>query len=196
MKLRSLFVLAALGAASLLRAAVPAQPTELTCDHMDMWSEGNETHAICTGHVVVTGTNMKIVCDRLELIATRIGDKAAAALPTLEKFRYLLATGHVAITQGSRGATCGKAEVLPREDIVVLTEDPVVVDHATDFIVAGEKITLRRGQERAEVEKPRLTGPAIKDLGFDRPAPPAAPANDQPLIKVPGASPTPANPQK
>lgn len=171
MKFRSLLVLVALAVAPLLRAVVPPQPTDLTCDHVDMWSEGSETHAICTGHVIVTGTNMKIVCDRLELIATRVGDKTAAALPTLEKFRYLLATGHVALTQGARGATCGRAEVLPREEVVVLTEDPVVVDHATDFVVAGEKITLRRGQERIEVEKPHLTGPAIKDLGFDRPKP-------------------------
>ncbi len=182
MKFLSTFlVLVALCAAPLLRAAVPPQPTEMTCDHMDMWSEGNETHAICTGHVIVTGTNMKIVCDRMELIASRIGDKTAAALPTLEKFRYLLATGHVSITQGTRGATCGRAEVLPREDKVILTEDPVVVDHATDFISAGEKITLLRAQERVEVEKPRLTGPPIKDLGFDRnkPATPA-PADNPP----------------
>lgn len=176
----ALLVAIALCAAPLLRAVVPPQPTNLTCDHMDMWSEGNETHAICTGHVVVTGTNLKILCDRLELIASRLGDKTAAALPTLEKFRYLLATGHVDITQGSRGATCGRAEVLPREDKVVLTEDPVVVDHATDFVSAGEKITLLRAQERVIVEKPRLTGPAIKDLGFDRQKPAAPAPSDTP----------------
>lgn len=163
-----------------VQAAVAPQPTTLTCGHMDMWSEGDETKAICTGNVTLTGTDLKITCDRLELIATRLTDKTKAALPTLEKFRYLLATGHVSITQGSRGATCGRAEVLPREEKVVLTEDPVVVDRATDFVSAGDKITLLRGQERVEVENPRLTGPPIKDLGFDRnkptdtPAPPPA----------------------
>jgi lipopolysaccharide export system protein LptA len=159
------FVLAA-GAAPLLHAIAPL-PTTLTCTHMDMWSEGDETHAICTGQVVLTGTNLSIRCDRLELTASRIGDKTDT-VPTLEKFHHLLATGHVAITQGSREATCGRAEVFPREDKVVLTENPVVVDHATNFVSAGERITMLRGQERVEIEKPRLTGPPIKDLGFDR----------------------------
>ncbi len=164
---RLFFSLLALLAAAALRAAAP-QPTTLSCDHMDMWSEGDETKAICTGNVVVTGTNLRIEADRLELIASRLDDERNQSIPTLEKFRYLLATGNVSITQGTRTATCGRAEVLPREEKVVLTENPVVIDRATDFVSAGEKITMLRGQERVEVEKPRLTGPPIKDLGFDR----------------------------
>lgn len=175
----------ALGALSLTRAAeppkeesasalqvptTPPQPTTLTCDHMDMWSEGEDTKAICTGKVTVTGTNLKIVCDRMELTATRISEKSGA-VPALDKFRYLLATGNVSITQGTRVATCGRAEVLPREEKVILTEDPVVTDHATGFVSAGERITMLRGQERVEVEKPRFTGPPIKDLGFEKKSP-------------------------
>lgn len=168
---------ALLAALPVARADVETQPTTLNCDHMDMWSEGDETKAICTGNVTLTGTDLRVVCERLELTASRIGTETTTSVPTLEKFRYLLATGHVSITQGSRVATCGRAEVLPREEKVVLTEDPVVIDHATDFVSAGEKITMLRGQERVEVEKPRLTGPPIKDLGFDRNKPPAgAPA--------------------
>lgn len=167
-RLSFLFALTCTLFSAALLAADSPQPTTLSCDHMDMWSEGEETKAICTGNVTVTGTNLRIVCDRLELIATRIGDEKTAAVPTLEKFRYLLATGNVSITQGTRTATCGRAEVLPREEKVVLTENPVVIDRATDFVSAGEKITMLRGQERVEVEKPRLTGPPIKDLGFDR----------------------------
>jgi lipopolysaccharide export system protein LptA len=161
-----------------LRAVDQPQATTLTCQHMDMWSEGEETKAICTGQVTLTGTNMRIVCDRLELTATRLGEKPGA-VPTLEKFRYLLATGHVSISQGSRVATCGRAEVLPREEKVVLTEDPVVIDKATNFVSAGDRITMLRGQERVEVENPRLTGPPIRDLGFDR-SKPSAPADTPP----------------
>ncbi len=161
-------LLVALSAAAFASAAQSPQATTLDCDHMDMWSEGDETKAICTGNVVVTGTNLRIVADRIELIASRIDDEKNASVPTLEKFRYLLATGNVSITQGTRTATCGRAEVLPREEKVILTENPVVTDRATEFVSAGEKITMLRGQERVEVEKPRLTGPPIKDLGFDR----------------------------
>lgn len=171
-----------LGASSFLHAAeVEPQPTTLTCEHMDMWSEGEETKAICTGKVTVTGTNLLIVCDRLELTATRIGEDSGA-VPALDKFRYLLATGNVSITQGTRVATCGRAEVLPLEEKVVLTENPVVTDNATQFVSAGDRITMLRGQERVLVENPKFTGPPIKDLGFEKkeesekaeaPAPPA-----------------------
>ncbi|HYP15678.1 MAG TPA: LptA/OstA family protein [Opitutus sp.] len=171
-----LWLLFLCAAAALPAAEVTPAPTTLSCDHMDMWSEGDETRAICTGNVVVTGTNLRIEADRLELTASRIDDDRNASIPTLEKFRYLLATGKVSITQGSRTATCGRAEVLPREEKVVLTENPVVIDRATEFVSAGERITMLRGQERVEVEKPRLTGPPIRDLGFDRNK--AAPAPD------------------
>ncbi|HWA86420.1 MAG TPA: LptA/OstA family protein [Opitutus sp.] len=174
-----------LAAVPVARAALAPQPTTLTCDHMDMWSEADETKAICTGHVSVTGTDLSILCDKLELTATRLGGKAAAALPTLEKFRYLLATGHVSITQGTRRATCGRAEVLPREEKVVLTEEPVVIDTANGFVSAGEKITMLRGQERVEVDKPRLTGPPIRDLGFDRTKDAPADQSSSPNISVP-----------
>ena len=170
--------------ASTLPPTTVPQPTTLTCDHMDMWSEGDETKAICTGNVTVTGTNLLIVCDRLELTATRIGEDTGA-VPDLDKFRYLLATGNVSITQGTRVATCGRAEVLPREEKVVLTEDPVVIDKATEFVSAGERITMLRGQERVVVEKPRLTGPPIKDLGFEK-------KEQEEAEKAEAAPPTPA----
>ncbi|ACB77480.1 LptA/OstA family protein [Opitutus terrae] len=175
MRPRFLLLLLCLATAGpLARAALEPQETTLTCDHMDMWSEGEETKAICTGKVTVTGTNLRILCDRLELTASRLTGGDKASVPTLEKFRYLLATGNVSITQGSRTATCGRAEVLPREEKLILTDQPVVIDRATNFVSAGEKITMLRGQERVEVEKPRLTGPPIRDLGFDRNSTPPA----------------------
>jgi lipopolysaccharide export system protein LptA len=150
------------------RAELAPQKTKLDCDHADMWSVGNETHGVCTGSVVLTGTNLKIVCDRLEFVALGVGDKAGT-VPTLEKFKYMIATGHVVIVQGDREATCGRAEVLPHDDKVILTESPVLIDHGTDWTSAGEKITMLRGERRIIVDKSRVTGPAIRDLGFDKP---------------------------
>jgi lipopolysaccharide export system protein LptA len=188
-KIRALaFMLcAALTAAPCAFADVAPQPTVLTSDHMETWTVDTETRAIYTGAVTLTGTNLRILCDRLEIIAVGVGDKTAT-IPNLEKFKYLLATGHVHIVQGDREATCGRAEVLPREDKVILTEDPVVIDHGSDppWVQAGEKITMLRGERRVLIDKPRSTGPGIKDLGFDKnKAPPSddaapAPAPAQP----------------
>ncbi|MFH1498229.1 MAG: LptA/OstA family protein [Verrucomicrobiota bacterium] len=152
-------------------AEVPAVPTELRSEKLEMTSTDEETRAIATGSVVLTGTNLRITCDRLEIVATRIGDKNET-VGTLEKFKYLLATGRVKIIQDDREATCGRAEVFPREEKVVLTEEPVIIDKSTDFVAAGERITLLRGQREVLVDLPRFTGPPIKDLGGD--------AKDQP----------------
>ncbi len=149
-----------------VRAEQPPQKTTLDCDNADMWSVGNETHGVCTGSVTLTGTNLRILCDRLEFSALGVGDKTAT-VPTLDKFKYMIATGHVVIVQGDREATCGRAEVLPHDDKVILTINPVLIDHGTGWTSAGEKITMLRGERRVIVEKSNFTGPAIRDLGFD-----------------------------
>lgn len=179
------------------------QKTELTAEITDLVSVGNETRVICTRgpekQVTLTGTNLKITCDRLEVVALGVGDKTSIA-PVLERFKYLLATGDVVIVQGQREARCGRAEVLPLENKVVLTENPVVIDHASEFEQKGARITMHRGERRVVVEQSVLTGPSIKDLGFDdkapAPTPPsapeaAAPASPDPStpIVVPGIAP-------
>jgi hypothetical protein len=151
-------------------AEVAPQPTTLDCNHAELWSVGAESRGVCTGNVTLIGTNLKITCDKLEFVALGVGDKSGA-LPTLEKFSSLLATGHVVIVQSDREAKCGRAEVLPRSNKVVLTENPSVIDRGTGWTSAGEIITMLRGERRVIVEKSRVTGPAIKDLGFDKSAP-------------------------
>lgn len=171
-----------------LPAAVPEVPTELRSDRLVMHSTDEETTALATGNVVLTGTNLRITCDSLTIIATRLGDRDAT-IPEVEKFKYILATGNVRIIQGDRESTSQRAEVFPREDKVVLTEDPVIIDKSNGFVGAGETITLFRGRREVLVDKPRFTGPPVGDLGANaapRPAPAPAPA--------PATAPRPRNP--
>ncbi len=136
-----------------------------------------ETTITFKDHVVATGTNMKLTCDFLEVVVNRSGDPAAT-IGKLDKFRSMLATGNVYFVMGDREAACGRAQILPGEDKVILTEHPVLVDHDKESRVAGERITLYAGQHRVEIDKPILTGPPIKDLGVDKeikPAPVAPP---------------------
>ncbi|MCC5024949.1 MAG: hypothetical protein J6386_20120 [Candidatus Synoicihabitans palmerolidicus] len=178
MKLRPLSTLFLLfTAARLTYAQVPEiapSRTELTADDLVMTSTATETRAICTGHVVLVSTNMRIACDCLEIVAARTDDPTAT-IGEFEGFKYLLATGNVRLVQGNREATCGRAEVLPDQERVVLKGDPVVIDHSTDFIAAGSEITLFRGQRRLEVKNLKATGPLVKDLGPDAPVPAPTP---------------------
>ncbi len=173
--------LAALLPVLTLAQHTPLQSTVIESDGPgEMVSTDQETTITFRDNVRVTGTNMKLTCDYLEVVVLRTGDKSAT-LGKLEKFRSMLATGNVHIVQGDREAACGRAEVLPDQEKVVLSGSPVVVDRDQSTRIAGEKITLLRGQRKVEVEKPVLTAPPIKDLGVDKnPAPVPAEAPKKP----------------
>ena len=118
---------------------------------------------------------MKLTCDYLEVIVVRTGDKSAT-LGKVDKFRSMLATGNVHMIQGDREAACGRAVVLPGEDKIVLTENPVLVDHEQNQRAAGKTITMLRAKRQVLIDEPILTAPPLKDLGVDKsPAPAAAP---------------------
>ena len=177
-------IVPALLAAALLAVAGPAGAAEETTTTITSDGEGQmistdkETTITFRNNVVVVGTDLKLTCDFLQVVVLRTGDPSAT-IGKLDKFRSMLATGNVHMTQGVREAACGRAEVIPGQDRVVLTENPVVVDHDQNTRISGEKITLLRGQRQVLVEKPTLVGPPVKDLGFDKdkkpPETPAAP---------------------
>lgn len=165
--------------ASLLLAspAIHAQkeappPTVIECSGpAETISTDTETVATFRDEVVVTGNNIKLTCDFLKVIAIRKGDPDST-LGSYGNFKSLVATGNVRIVQGDREATCGRAEVFPGEDRIVLSEEPVVRSFDDEYIATGPRLVLYRGQRRAviesnETERARITLPAIKDLGFD-----------------------------
>jgi lipopolysaccharide export system protein LptA len=160
---------AVLAMAAAARAAEP-QPTTIDSISAESVSTDIETTTTFHDQVVATGNDLTLTCDFLKVIATRIGDKSAT-LGKYGKFKYLLATGHVRIVQGDRTATCGRAEVFPGEDRIVLTENPVVKIETEHYEASGPRMVLYRGQRRAVIEgtpqeRTHITLPAMKDLGF------------------------------
>ena len=153
--------------------AVPQQDTVITCSgKAELVSTPTETTSTFRDNVVVTGTNLRLTCDLLVAVARRGGDPAATIGKT-EKFKSLIATGRVRIVQVDREATCGRAEILPGEDKVVLSEMPRVRTLNGDYEATGWKIEMYRGERRVTVlpapgEQPTLTLPALKDLGFEK----------------------------
>jgi len=174
--------LACLG--TLLRAQnVTPQNTVIESESFDWRSTDKETTSVFTGRVVVTGTNLRLTCDRLEIVALRSGDPGAT-IGKIEAFKSLVATGNVRIIQGDREAACGRAEVLPGDDKILLTGSPVVVDHSVNWTWTGDELEMLRGERQIRGRNARFTGPPIKDLGVDldkkHDAAPAAEAPKQP----------------
>lgn len=160
-----------------LQAATPApEPTVLSSDHLEMRSTDTETTAVAKGNVILTGTNIRITCDQLTLVADRlVGAGSDNAVPVAEKFKYILATGKVRVLQADREATCERAEIFPREDKVVLSQGPVLIDRDSGAVATGEPIILWRGQRALDGNNVRITFPSLPDLGASA-APRSSPA--------------------
>lgn len=181
--LRALFAAVLLAAAPALPAQ-EVQPTVIVSEQLDMSSTDTHTTFLFSRQVVVTGTNLRLTCDRLEVVTSRKGDPTAT-IGKLGRFKSLIAQGNVRIVQSDREAACGRAEVLPDDDKIILTESPVVRDLANGATATGPRMVLYRGERRAVIEgaesdPSHIVLPAIKDLGFDKdpksaPAPAEAP---------------------
>ncbi len=163
-----------------------AMPTVIESESLDMRSSDTLTTFVFTNRVVVTGTNIRLTCDRLEVVTTRQGDPKAT-IGKLGSFKSLVATGNVHLLQSDREATCGRAEVLPEDDKIILTDNPVVKDLSNGATASGPRMILYRGERRAVIEgaeanPTRITLPAIKDLGFekDKKTPEAPPPEKKP----------------
>lgn len=169
-----LVILRAHGAEPAPAAAGPAAivPTVIESGNAEMASTEKETTFTFRQGVTVSGTNMKITCDELVVVARRTGD-AAATVGKQENFKSLIATGNVRILQNDREATCGRAAVYPGDDKVELTENPVVRSLKEGWTQSGPKMVLYRGQRRAVIEgtpteRPKLILPPLKDLGYEK----------------------------
>jgi lipopolysaccharide export system protein LptA len=178
-----------LPAAALLYAAEAPEQTVITGDSLESTSTDTETTSIVTGHVVVTGTNLKMTCDWMKSITTKLADQTDT-IGTPQQFKYMLATGNVHIWQGDREATCGRAEFLPAEDKVILTENPIVTDHGNNSVGTGDIIEIHRNQRTVTGKNVRLTLPPMKDLGFDKNQPPPTPSAAQPAAPPAASAPT------
>ncbi len=172
-RLIALFALAA----TALRAAEEA-PTVITSDNADMVSTETDSTFTFRDNVVVTGTNMRLTCDLLVVIANRTGDPKAT-LGKQDKFKSLVATGHVRILQNDREATCERAEVLPGEDKAILSGHPKVRTLDGQYVADGPVIELYRGERRAVIKGgTRIALPPLKDLGYGKEPAKNAPAQD------------------
>jgi lipopolysaccharide export system protein LptA len=156
-------------------ADTPVPDTVVEAAACEIQSTDTQTVSVFTGNVTVTGNNIRITCDRLEVVSLRSGDRRDT-VGRQDRFKSLVATGKVHIMQGDREATCERAEVLPGEDRITLTGRPVVVDRANNSTATGEPLILYRGDRRVRGTNVRITLPPIKDMGFDKKQPPPAPA--------------------
>ncbi len=158
-------------AANKAPAANGEAATAITSDRVEMVSSEVTNQFFFYGNVKVIGTNLKVACDELEVIASRAPQSSPqATVGQIGAIVLIIAKGNVKIEQAGRVATSGRAELFPRDGKVILTDKPVVTD--AQGVVSGHRMTLLKGERRALVEggpsgdRPKVTLPTIPDMGF------------------------------
>lgn len=153
----------------------PIVPTVIDTDHAEMVTRDGQTHFILTGNVKVTGNNLIVQCDRMELFTTpeeeaeeKEKEPSGNPSPEFGRMEKIIATGNVHIEQEGREGQAGKVELFLIEGRIVMTESPVISDE--NGIVSGYKITFNQGEARAEViagegQRVRIELPSLPDLG-------------------------------
>ena len=184
-RLTGLLFFAALAAATLRGQEAP---TVISSESTEVVSTATETTFTFSKDVVVTGNNLRINCDQLVVIANRTGDPKAT-LGNQDKFKSLVATGHVHILQNDREATCERAEVFPGDDKVVLSGNPKVRTLDGSYVADSPVIELYRGERRAVLKGgTRIALPPLKDLGYGK-EPKTPPASENKATPPPAPQP-------
>lgn len=119
---------------------------------LEMRSSEVQNYFLFRDEVRVEGTNLLVTCNLLEVVALReeVDGDPDATIGQFGAIESIVAIGNVEIRQSERRAQAGRAQVLPHEGQVILTEGPRVYDGQGE--VSGWKITLLRDEQRALVE--------------------------------------------
>jgi lipopolysaccharide export system protein LptA len=147
--------------------------TVVRSDSLEMTSTPERNYFYFSDNVTITGKNLLVKCDNLEVTASRSGE-AEATIGRIGVIKKFVAIGSVVIYQAGRAALAGRAELLPAEDKIILTDSPRILDRKA--VVSGWRITLLKGNRTAIVEnnpddsgenRPTVFLDALPNMGFD-----------------------------
>lgn len=136
---------------------------------MEMQGMENKNFFTFRQNVKVVGENLLLFCDRLEVISQRSGDPSAT-IGKIGAIESIVAIGHVRIQQGGREARAGHAMMDPRAGILILTEEPSIIDGETTVI--GKEIILDKNKNVRVKEGKTILSGDLPEFNFNREAPP------------------------
>ena len=147
--------------------------TVVRSESLKMTSTPELNYFYFSDNVTIIGNNLLVKCDNLEVTASRSGE-AEATIGRIGVIKKIVAIGSVEIFQAGRAALAGRAELLPAEDKIILTDSPQILDRKAT--VSGWRITLLKGNRTVIVEnnpddiggsRPTVVLDALPNLGFD-----------------------------
>jgi lipopolysaccharide export system protein LptA len=145
---KSILVLALLACATLQAAqqVTTIPQTVIDSDSLELLA-GEEANSFrFTGNVRAESQGMLLTCDKLDVVARRQGKGTIGHMNSLKN---IVAQGNVRMEQMGRVAVAGRAEVLPDDGLVILSDNPKIID--SKATVEGWKIIYNSRDRTAQV---------------------------------------------
>ena len=144
-----------IGFAQNSRKLVPRK-TEIVSDKQTYVSGKEFDTYIFEGNVKISGTDFEGACDKIEaqMKPTKSGKR---------KISLIILKGNLHLVQGGgeKKVTAGRGEILPSEEMIVLSESPVV-ENADSSRASGSRMIYKRGMKSISIENPQISLPQFK----------------------------------
>ncbi len=123
-----------------------SEPTVITSDKQWLTSSLDADKYYFKGNVKVSGTDMNASCQNIEVtIKTQPKDNK-------REITHIAMTENVKLSQGLKDAACGRADIYAKEEMVVLSNSPVVRNREDNTRATGFRIIYNRGKQSATIE--------------------------------------------
>lgn len=167
----------------------PLVQTEIEAESLRAEITEEEGYLIGVGSVRMVATNLEITCNQIEVF-TDVKDKDGNdTIGDVSSINRIIATGNVRIVQDQRTATAGLAEVYPRDDFILLDNDPILYQGAITIDGTGAQLKIHRGNGRVEWigdpnNKIHISAPPLQDLGFEKTDESIVPESEEPTANT------------
>ena len=108
---------------------------------------------IFEGNVVINGTDFAADCQKVEVEMKP--DKSGK-----RNISLIVMTDNVSVSQGKRSAAAGRADIYPEQEMIALTDSPIVVNE-DGTQARGSRITFTKGKSSLSIENPTIRLPQI-----------------------------------
>lgn len=144
-----------IGFAQNSRKLIPRK-TEITSDKQTYVSGKEFDTYIFDGNVKISGTDFEGECDKIEAQMKPIKSGK-------RKISLIILKGNLRLVQGDgeKKITAGRGEILPSEEMIVLSESPVV-ENADSSKASGSRMIYKKGMKSISIENPQITLPQFQ----------------------------------
>ena len=159
-----------------------SQPTVIKSDKQWLTSAEKADRYYFQGNVQIDGTDMKSTCEKIEVVMRPNKPNGQ------KEIAQIIMTENVKLEQRLKEVHCGRADIMANDQIVVLTDNPIVINREDNSRASGHKIIYNKGNQSIQVESdpdaiiPRSSTPqfTIPDIDDENDTP-----KNRPKIRLP-----------